>query len=374
METRAPYALIGLFIVAAIVGAFGFVYWLHNAAGLQDRTIYRVRFENSVSGLLSGAPVLFNGIRVGEVRDLQLNTENPRQVLATIAVATGTPVRGDTQVGLEFQGLTGVPVIALQGGTSASSARAAPHGEVPVLVADPAAGQSMTQAARDALKRVDGILADNAEPLRSTITNLNTFSGALARNSDRLDGIMAGLERMTGGGAAPPPKVSYDLTAPRTFPPFDKTPHAQLVVAEPTAVIMLDTQRILVRGNGGEAPSFDNAQWSDSVPKLFQERIIQSFENASFLRTVARPMEGIAADYRLLIDIRNFQIVISAAPVADVEFSAKLLGDNGRIIDARIFHATAPTNAKNAPEAAAALDEAFGKVAGELVIWASGML
>ena len=67
METRAPYALIGLFVMAVIGAVFGFVYWLHNSGGLSERTVYRVHFENTVSGLLKGASVLFNGIRVGEV-------------------------------------------------------------------------------------------------------------------------------------------------------------------------------------------------------------------------------------------------------------------------------------------------------------------
>ena len=83
-------------------------------------------------------------------------------------------------------------MVTLTGGTSPSPpvqpATASRH----VLVADPAAGQSMTQAARDALRRLDTILTDNAEPLHSMIANLNTFSDALARNSDALDGIVAG--------------------------------------------------------------------------------------------------------------------------------------------------------------------------------------
>src|SRR3974390_3401144 len=116
METRAPYALIGLFVLAAIGAVFGFVYWLHNTGGLGERAVYRVRFENTLSGLLTGAAVLFNGIRVAEVTDLGLNPENPREVMATIAVAAATPLRSDTRAGLEFQGLTGVPVISLQGG------------------------------------------------------------------------------------------------------------------------------------------------------------------------------------------------------------------------------------------------------------------
>ena len=61
METRAPYALIGSLVLAAVAAIFGFVYWLNNAGGLGKRTIYEVRFENTVSGLLKGAGVLFNG-------------------------------------------------------------------------------------------------------------------------------------------------------------------------------------------------------------------------------------------------------------------------------------------------------------------------
>jgi hypothetical protein len=71
--------------------------------------------------LLTGAAVLFNGIRVGEVVDLQLNPDNPREVTAAIAVVAGTPVRTDTRAGLEFQGLTGVPVISLLGGDAGAA-------------------------------------------------------------------------------------------------------------------------------------------------------------------------------------------------------------------------------------------------------------
>ena len=96
-----------------------------------------------------GAAVLFNGIRVGEVSELGLAPGKPRGVNATISVASTTPVRADTKVGLEFQGLTGVPVITLEGGLLVANT-----GEVPTLVADPGAGQGMTQAARDALRKV----------------------------------------------------------------------------------------------------------------------------------------------------------------------------------------------------------------------------
>ena len=131
MEIRAPYVLIGGFVLAVIAAAFGFVYWLHNTGSLTERTTYRIHFENTVSGLLTGAAVQFNGIRVGEVTALELDANNPNRVTATIAVAASTPVRADTKVGLDFQGLTGVPVVTLQGGSKPLSAtpRAAGHAD-----------------------------------------------------------------------------------------------------------------------------------------------------------------------------------------------------------------------------------------------------
>src|SRR3979490_2109308 len=103
METRAPFVLVGSFVRAAIAAVFGFVYWLNNTGGLGPRATYHVQFEGSVPGLMVGAAVLFNGIRVGEVTDLGLAADNARRLKATISVASSTPVRADTKIGLEFQ-------------------------------------------------------------------------------------------------------------------------------------------------------------------------------------------------------------------------------------------------------------------------------
>jgi phospholipid/cholesterol/gamma-HCH transport system substrate-binding protein len=254
VEIRARYLQMGAFTVAVLVIGFAFVYWLNNVGGLRDRALFRLRFEGSVSGLLRGSAVLFNGIRVGEVTRLDLNPADPRHVQATIAIDRSTPIRLDTRVTIDFQGLTGSPVIALAGGSS-NQPLVSSNGEAPLLVADATAGQSMSQAARETLRRLDGILAENAQPLRSVLGNLDTFSGALARNSDRMDGIVAGLERMTGGAAAKARLVSYDLTALHAAEATARPVPLQLVVTDPTALAALDSERIqTVSANGGHQP------------------------------------------------------------------------------------------------------------------------
>src|SRR5680860_556793 len=135
METRARYALIGLFMLAVILASFGFVYWLENKGGFGERETYRVQFESSVSGLLIGSAVLFNGIRVGDVTGVALNPDQPQQVIATISVVENTPIREDTQVNVEQQGLTGGVAVTLTGGIS--TAPLAAEGGVPTLIAPP---------------------------------------------------------------------------------------------------------------------------------------------------------------------------------------------------------------------------------------------
>ena len=106
METRARYASIGLFMLAVIGASFAFVYWLENKGGFGEREAYRVQFESSVSGLLIGSAVLFNGIRVGEVTGISLNPEEPQQVIATISVLKDTPIREDTRVNVAWANQT----------------------------------------------------------------------------------------------------------------------------------------------------------------------------------------------------------------------------------------------------------------------------
>lgn len=365
METRAPYVVVGAFVLAAIVAGFGFVYWLNNAGGIGKRDTYQLVFNGPVPGLLVGAAVLFNGIRVGEVTSLELVADRPHDVHARVAVAANTPVRADTKVTLDFQGLTGVPVISLEGGESAN----APPVSGP-LIADKDAGRSMTQAARDALRRVDTVLSDNAAPLHDAITNIGTFADALARNSSRLDGIVTGLERMTGA-TAPPRKTIYDLKAADAFDAQRRPLPAQLAVAEPTATARLQTQRFLFAAGGEPEGDFANVEWSDSLPNLIQAKLLQSFENYDIAHAPLRADNFTTGGSRLVIDLRQFEVDPSSSPHVSIALSVKLLDGEGSMRAARIFEETAPLDSVTPAKVAAAFNQAFGTLARKLVLWAA---
>jgi phospholipid/cholesterol/gamma-HCH transport system substrate-binding protein len=196
METRANYVLIGSFTLAVIAAALGFVLWFQSLHTTKARSPIRIVFEGPASGLRNGGSVNFNGIRIGEVISVKL--DNPRRVVALAMVENTAPIRKDTLVGLEFQGLTGVAAIALKGGEEAAPPAPLDEDGVPVLTADPTKLQDVTEAIRGTLQNINRVVADNQEAVRNSLKNLEVFTQSLARNSERVDNVMARVDGVMG--------------------------------------------------------------------------------------------------------------------------------------------------------------------------------
>jgi phospholipid/cholesterol/gamma-HCH transport system substrate-binding protein len=374
METRARYALIGLFMFAVILASFGFVYWLENKGGFGERETYLIQFESSVSGLLVGSAVLFNGIRVGDVTNVALNPDEPQQVIATIAVNRNTPVREDTRVNVESQGLTGGIAVTLTGGLS-NTPLPSDGNAPPTLVAPPGVGQDWTQSARDAFQEVQGVVAQNAEPLNEAIVNIEVFTEALARNADRVDGILAGIERMTGGSADKSKIPLYSLAVTTDLPaPPEHTPNWQLLVPEPSTLMGFNTDKILTQPGPDESLPLENAEWSDNLPVLVQAKVLQTFENAGYARSVSGSRDGFANNYELLINIRNFHVSTQDGAQAEIGFLVRLQDQNGEIIASKLFKGSKTANGTDARAYVDALSEVFGKLQLELLEWTTAAL
>jgi cholesterol transport system auxiliary component len=162
--------------------------------------------------------------------------------------------------------------------------------------------------------------------------------------------------------------ATFDLSAPRDLPPAGK-PRAQLTISEPSALQALDSNRIVVRTGDGQVTNLAGAQWADRLPRLLQVRLVQSFENATRIGSVARAEEKLAPDVALTSDIRAFEID-SVSRMAVVEVSVKLISErSGRIGAATVIRATRPASALSPQAASAALDAASQDVLRQIVAW-----
>src|SRR5260370_42457470 len=134
MKTRASNLMIGSATLAVIATAFGGFLAFQKIHGIGQQTPLRIVFEGSATGLRKGGSVNFDGIQIGRIKSLKL--DNPRKVVALAMVDNSAPIRKDTVVGLEFQGLTGIAAISLVGGAPAAPPLALDEDGIPVLSAN----------------------------------------------------------------------------------------------------------------------------------------------------------------------------------------------------------------------------------------------
>ncbi|PRD41554.1 MCE family protein [Phyllobacterium phragmitis] len=197
METRANYVLVGIFTLLVSLAAFGFVYWIARYGESRDTVTLEIRIPGSVTGLSIGSQVLFNGIKVGDVRRLYLDPTNPNMVIAQTEVNRTTPVTRSTKAELGFQGLTGQAYVELKGGRLDEPnllAEAENSDTVALINADPSVVNNLLATAQDifarantALEALEGFIQDVRAPLTATVENTKTFTDALAKNSKVID-------------------------------------------------------------------------------------------------------------------------------------------------------------------------------------------
>ncbi|WP_315920094.1 MlaD family protein [Mesorhizobium sp. SP-1A] len=208
METRANYVIVGIFTLVAILAAFGFVYWTSGVGERGETTMLRVRIPGSASGLGRGSFVLFNGVKVGDVRRVYIDVTNPTVAIADTEIDRLTPITKSTQADIGLAGLTGQANIELKGANPKEPKlldEAEAQGKVAEIVANPSAVTNLLETAQDIFTRADKVISqlegftqDVRGPLTQTVQNAQKFSEALARNSDGVDKFLASVSALAG--------------------------------------------------------------------------------------------------------------------------------------------------------------------------------
>lgn len=202
METRANLVTVGLFVLAVIAAGFGSAFWLLKGGEGARRASLVIVFPGSVSGLVTGANVSFNGIKVGEVTRLSFAPDDPARVIARVAVDAETPIKTDSRVSLGYQGLTGVATVQIWGGSAPAEPLLTRQENERLMYAERSSMQDILEGAQRVLSRLDNavgtidqLVRDNADSVGKTVKNVETFSDALAKNSDGVEKFMNSVGR-----------------------------------------------------------------------------------------------------------------------------------------------------------------------------------
>ena len=205
MERDAHYAAVGIATIALLAALAVFTIWLARLQFNNDYDVYDIVFYGPVRGLSEGGEVHFNGIRVGEVTDLNLDPKKGDQVIARIRVDATTPVRVTSRAQLEPQGITGLNYIQITAGNASSAIlkEQYPDNVVPVIQSQPSpiaellsgSGTVLAQTV-DALNRINRVLSDdNVRSFSTSLKNIESLTTELEARKGMLEQLEQALTR-----------------------------------------------------------------------------------------------------------------------------------------------------------------------------------
>ncbi|MCY7355655.1 MAG: ABC-type transport auxiliary lipoprotein family protein [Lysobacter sp.] len=146
----------------------------------------------------------------------------------------------------------------------------------------------------------------------------------------------------------------------------------QLSLSRPTAASTLDSLRIAVRPAPGELQVYKGAGWAKTPTDQVMDTVLRALEDSGRIPAVARQGSGIAADYKLVMDLRRFEADYAGAavPAATVELNIKLLhAPDHDVVDSRTFLQAVPATGADVAAVSQAFEQALGRIGHDVAGW-----
>ena len=199
------YALVGGFVLVLGAALIAGVLWLASGGAFKQKyDLYLALVDESVAGLNLNAPVKYNGVEVGKVRQIHLDQDNPERVILLFAIERGTPIKEDTVAVLKTQGLTGIAYVELSGGSrSAPLLRATAGSDYPVIRTKPSLSARLENVLTSVLARLDStsqgintlLSAENQAAFKSALADISAVAHTLAERKATIDAGLVNAAR-----------------------------------------------------------------------------------------------------------------------------------------------------------------------------------
>jgi phospholipid/cholesterol/gamma-HCH transport system substrate-binding protein len=208
----AVFLIIGFFILIMILAL------LLGSKLSEKRDFYKISYDDtSVAGLQIGGAVLYRGIRIGRVEDIEIDKKNITNIIVTISIKAQTPIKADQEAKLVIVGITGLKQIELSGGTN-ESPYLKPGDMIPAgrslfdNLSDTAEVLTMKieiimdnliaitnpnnqEKLSNILTNVDNIIAESRTPIKQSFENIDELTAELTIASINLNHIMSELNK-----------------------------------------------------------------------------------------------------------------------------------------------------------------------------------
>lgn len=224
MKLRREFK-IGIFAVLVIFAAWWGIKWLQGKDLFKNYNDYYICYDEVSRDLKVSSRVYISGVNVGNVSEIELLPD--RKVLVEISVENRyAPAIAENSVALITEGLMGgaqIEILAGDGAVASNGATLPGRLDEGLMGMLASKGTELIDGINATIANLNGILEGNKEALGNMIANLEsmtasldtlladaegdidgalsdlrTFTKALADNSQRLDSMLANIDNFTG--------------------------------------------------------------------------------------------------------------------------------------------------------------------------------
>lgn len=206
MERNANFIIVGVLGIIGFLCLAGFAFWLGKYGVDTDQyDSYKTYITESVSGLKTSSPVKLKGIEIGFVEDVTIDKNDPERVEVTFKVKKETPVKTDSFIVLNAQGIAGAGYLEIKGGTKeAKTLKSIDKSERPVLKSQSSLLSKLSDQAEDILTdisktivKVNKLVSDrNINNISSSLDNFSQISSELKNNKQEISHLISGAKEV----------------------------------------------------------------------------------------------------------------------------------------------------------------------------------
>lgn len=182
--------------------------------------------------------------------------------------------------------------------------------------------------------------------------------------------LLCGCSSLVGG-----PKEPVTIYSPtRDSQPDPGWPAVSwsLDIAQPISGQAFDGLRIMVSPTPGELQAYREGRWAQPAGAMIESSLMRTLEDSGKIASVSRQGSGAAADFRLLLDLRDFRSDYAGGspPAATIEVNAKLLHlSDQKIVGSRTFRIVQPSSGVELARVADAFAQALTTLGHDLAGW-----
>jgi len=190
-------ARVGAFVIASVLVLGATVYSVRTTQNVRGQVVYTT-YLRYAGGVADGTPVLFAGIRVGQVASVRPSAADPTRIEITFAVKAGTPVNEESIARVGGVTLMSSPALFLTSGSnnarrlgpgeSVRSQEAVSQTEIAARFA------TLADSANDVMMLLKQEVPAVTGEARAVLANLREISGT--KNQKHVEAILAELNTM----------------------------------------------------------------------------------------------------------------------------------------------------------------------------------